>query len=145
MMDTVVEKSFFPLPALACVLSTVEAFDHVSSFHPHLLQTWSVPARSLCVSNSLVDKKLNAIGTKDALELTGKPANVRAALALKLHQEKLSGLHWEGLARRGKQKQMVFWTSIAVKDPSYPDPPLCINPLIYGDTVSYFVPDTNLM
>lgn len=74
-----------------------------------------------------------------------QPANVRAALALKLHQEKLSGLHWEGLARRGKQKQMVFWTSIAVKDPSYPDPPLCINPLIYGDTVSYFVPDTNLM
>ncbi|XP_024366475.1 uncharacterized protein [Physcomitrium patens] len=85
--------------------------------------------------DSLVDKKLNAIGTKEALELKGKAANAQAALAFKLYQEKFSGPRWEALAKRGAQKQRVLWASTGVKDPSYPDT-LYVNPLIGPDTVT---------
>ncbi|KAG0630283.1 hypothetical protein M758_1G167400 [Ceratodon purpureus] len=85
--------------------------------------------------DSLVDKKLNAIGTKEALELKGKAANAQAALAFKLYQEKFSGPRWEALAKRGAQKQRVLWASTGVKDPSYPDT-LYIDPLIGPDTVT---------
>jgi transaldolase len=92
--------------------------------------------------DSLVDKKLNAIGSEKALELKGKAANAQAALAFKLYQEKFSGPRWEALAKRGAQKQRVLWASTGVKDPSYPDT-LYVNPLIGPETVTT-MPDVAL-
>jgi transaldolase len=85
--------------------------------------------------DSLVDKKLNAIGTEEALSLKGKAANAQAALAFKAYQEKFSGPRWEALEKRGAKKQRVLWASTGVKDPSYPDT-LYVNPLIGPDTVT---------
>jgi transaldolase len=92
--------------------------------------------------DTLVDKKLTAIGTEEALALKGKAANAQAALAFKLYQEKFSGPRWEALAKRGAQKQRVLWASTGVKDPSYPDT-LYVNPLIGPDTVTT-MPDVAL-
>jgi transaldolase len=92
--------------------------------------------------DTLVDKKLTAIGTEEALALKGKAANAQAALAFKLYQEKFSGPRWEALAKRGAQKQRALWASTGVKDPSYPDT-LYVNPLIGPDTVTT-MPDVAL-
>jgi transaldolase len=85
--------------------------------------------------DSFVDKKLEAIGTEEALDLRGKAAVAQAALAFKLYQEKFSGPRWEALEQRGARKQRVLWASTSVKNPSYSDT-LYVNPLIGPDTVS---------
>ncbi|KAH9567258.1 hypothetical protein CY35_03G020200 [Sphagnum magellanicum] len=92
--------------------------------------------------DSFVDKKLEAIGTEEALDLCGKAAVAQAALAFKLYQEKFSGPRWEALEQRGARKQRVLWASTSVKNPSYSDT-LYVNPLIGPDTVTT-MPDAAL-
>lgn len=85
--------------------------------------------------DTLVDKKLEAIGTEEALALRGKAANAQAALAFKLYAEKFSGPRWEKLAAQGAKKQKLLWASTGVKNPAYPDTHY-IEPLIGPDTVN---------
>eukprot|EP00250_Pteridium_aquilinum_P018207 c23988_g1_i1 orf=226-1539(+) len=85
--------------------------------------------------DTLVDKRLEEIGTEEALALRGKAAVAQAALAYKLYQEKFSGPRWEALKSRGAQKQRVLWASTSVKNKAYPDT-LYVSPLIGPDTVS---------
>ncbi|KAL3690684.1 hypothetical protein R1sor_004335 [Riccia sorocarpa] len=83
----------------------------------------------------LVDKRLDKIGTEEALALRGKAANAQASLAFQLYQEKFSGPRWEALAKRGANKQRLLWASTGVKNPAYPDT-LYIAPLIGPGTVN---------
>lgn len=92
--------------------------------------------------DTLVDKRLEAIGTEEALALRGKAANAQAALAFKLFQEKFSGPRWKALEARGAKKQRALWASTSVKNPAYPDT-LYVDPLIGPDTVST-MPDAAL-
>ncbi|GLJ44605.1 hypothetical protein SUGI_0937480 [Cryptomeria japonica] len=85
--------------------------------------------------DTLIDKKLEKIGTESALLLRGKAATAQAALAYKLYQEKFSGPRWEALEKRGARKQRVLWASTSVKNPAYPDT-LYVNPLIGPDSVT---------
>jgi transaldolase len=85
--------------------------------------------------DTLVDKKLEAIGTEEALALRGKAANAQAALAFKLYVEKFSGPRWEKLAAQGAKKQKLLWASTGVKNPAYPDTHY-VDPLIGPDTVN---------
>ncbi|KAH7290595.1 hypothetical protein KP509_30G056600 [Ceratopteris richardii] len=85
--------------------------------------------------DTLIDKRLEALGTEEALALRGKAAVAQAALAYKLYQEKFSGPRWEALKARGAQKQRLLWASTSVKNKAYPDT-LYISPLIGPDTVS---------
>ena len=62
--------------------------------------------------DTLVDKKLEKIGTDDALALRGKAATAQAVLAFKLYQENFSGPRWEALEKRGAR---VLWASTSVK------------------------------
>lgn len=92
--------------------------------------------------DTLVDKRLEEIGTEEALALRGKAAIAQAALAYKLYQEKFSGPRWEALKSRGAQKQRLLWASTSVKNPAYPDTHY-VSPLIGPDTVST-MPDAAL-
>eukprot|EP00252_Welwitschia_mirabilis_P011326 TRINITY_DN2547_c0_g1_i2.p1 TRINITY_DN2547_c0_g1~~TRINITY_DN2547_c0_g1_i2.p1 ORF type:complete len:388 (+),score=86.95 TRINITY_DN2547_c0_g1_i2:243-1406(+) len=92
--------------------------------------------------DTLIDKKLEKIGTQEALALRGKAAIAQAVLAYKLYQEKFSGPRWEALERRGARKQRLLWASTGVKNPSYPDT-LYIDALIGPDTVTT-MPDVAL-
>ncbi|KAI5083152.1 hypothetical protein GOP47_0003450 [Adiantum capillus-veneris] len=85
--------------------------------------------------DSLIDKKLEEIGTEEALALRGKAAVAQATLAYKLYQSKFSGPRWEALKSRGAQKQRLLWASTSVKNQAYPDT-LYVSPLIGPDTVS---------
>jgi transaldolase len=67
------------------------------------------------------DKRLDAIGTKDALALRGKLAIANAKLAYEHYQESFSGRRWEYLAGKGAWPQRCLWASTSTKNPEYRD------------------------
>ncbi|KAG5042175.1 hypothetical protein JHK87_006090 [Glycine soja] len=84
-----------------------------------------------------LDKKLEQIGTTEALDLKGKGAVAQAVLAYQLYQKKISGPRWERLENRGAKKQRLMWASTNVKNPPYPDT-FYVNSVIGRDTISTF-------
>jgi transaldolase len=71
--------------------------------------------------DSEVDKRLNAVGTDEALALRGQAAIANARLAFAAYEEVFSGERWAALAAAGAQPQRPLWASTGVKDPSYRD------------------------
>ena len=82
-----------------------------------------------------VDRRLDAIGTPDALALRGKAAVAQAKLAYKSFVETFRGPRWEALAAKGAAVQRPLWASTSTKNPSYPDT-LYVDTLIGPDTVN---------
>src|ERR687897_2585428 len=82
-----------------------------------------------------VDRRLDAIGTGDALALKGQAAVAQAKLAYRLFRDRFAGERWERLAARGAQVQRPLWASTSTKNPSYPDT-LYVDSLIGPDTVN---------
>jgi transaldolase len=89
-----------------------------------------------------VDRRLDAIGTPEALELRGKAAIAQAKLAYKQFVETFSGPRWEALAARGARVQRPLWASTSTKNPNYPDT-LYVDELIGPDTVNT-LPDATI-
>lgn len=92
--------------------------------------------------DSEVDRRLDAIGTDDALGLRGRAAVAQGKLAYQLFVEVFSGPRWEALAARGARVQRPLWASTSTKNPAYPDT-LYVDELIGPDTVNT-LPDTTL-
>ncbi len=67
------------------------------------------------------DKRLEAIGAKQALELRGKLAVANAKLAYEHFREAFSGPRWEYLAGKGANTQRCLWASTSTKNPDYRD------------------------
>jgi transaldolase len=67
------------------------------------------------------DKRLEAIGTEEALALRGKLAIANAKLAYEHYLEAFSGLRWEALAGHGALPQRCLWASTSTKNPEYRD------------------------
>lgn len=88
------------------------------------------------------DRRLEAIGSPEALALRGKVAIANARLAYKLFLEKFQGPRWEALAARGARVQRPLWASTSTKNPAYPDT-LYVDTLIGPDTVNT-MPDATL-
>lgn len=90
-----------------------------------------------------VDKRLNAIGTDEALGLRGKAAVAQGQLAYELFEQTFVGDRWEALAAKGARLQRPLWASTSTKDPSYPDT-LYVDTLIGPNTVNT-LPDATLL
>ncbi|MCX7620198.1 MAG: transaldolase [Acidimicrobiales bacterium] len=88
------------------------------------------------------DRRLEAVGTPDALELRGKAAIANAKLAYQLFLERFSGDRWARLAARGARVQRPLWASTSTKNPTYPDT-IYVDELIGPDTVNT-MPDHTL-
>jgi transaldolase len=71
--------------------------------------------------DSEVDKRLDAIGTQDALDLRGKAAIAQAKIAYEMFEQTFSGEAWRLLAKLGAQVQRPLWASTSTKNPDYPD------------------------
>jgi transaldolase len=71
--------------------------------------------------DSEVDKRLNAIGTDEALALRGQAAIANARLAFAAYEEVFATDRWAALKAEGAQPQRPLWASTGVKDPSYRD------------------------
>jgi transaldolase len=82
-----------------------------------------------------VDKRLNAIGTPEALALKSKAAIANARLAYELYEQKLDTDRWRALAAKGAKVQRPLWASTSTKDPSLPDT-LYVVDLLVKDTVN---------
>ena len=89
-----------------------------------------------------VDRRLEAIGSDEALALRGKTAVAQAKLAYQLFLERFSGSRWEALAARGARVQRPLWASTSTKNPDYPDL-LYVDNLIGPHTVNT-LPDATL-
>ncbi|HEX4904053.1 MAG TPA: transaldolase family protein, partial [Acidimicrobiales bacterium] len=81
-----------------------------------------------------IDRRLEQIGTPEALALRGRAAIAQAKLAYRAFQTAFSGARWEALAAKGAAVQRPLWASTSTKNPSYPDT-LYVNALIGPDTV----------
>jgi transaldolase len=81
------------------------------------------------------DKRLEAIGSKDALALRGKLGIANAKLAYEHYQEAFSGERWEFLASKGANPQRCLWASTSTKNPEYRDV-MYVEELIGPDTVN---------
>ena len=68
-----------------------------------------------------IDKRLEEIGTDEALALRGKAGVANARLAYQAYEEVFSTPRWERLEAEGARKQRPLWASTGVKNPDYPD------------------------
>ena len=89
-----------------------------------------------------VDRRLDAIGTDEALGLKGRAAVANGKLAYARFLETFSGPRWEALVARGARVQRPLWASTSTKNPDYPDT-LYVDELIGPDTVNT-LPDNTL-
>jgi transaldolase len=87
------------------------------------------------------DKRLEAIGSKDALALRGKLAIANAKLAYEHYQQAFAGPRWEFLEGKGATKQRCLWASTSTKNPEYRDV-LYVEELIGPETVNTMPEET---
>jgi transaldolase len=92
--------------------------------------------------DSEIDKRLDVIGTSEALALKGKGAVAQGVLAYHLFKSRFSGPRWSRLAAHGARVQRPLWASTSTKNPAYPDT-LYVDSLIGPDTVNT-LPDATL-
>lgn len=82
-----------------------------------------------------IDKRLDALGTPDALALRGTAAINQARLAYALFQKTFSSPRWMALAQAGAAVQRPLWASTSTKNPAYRDT-MYVDQLIGPDTVN---------
>lgn len=114
----------------------------LEAFEGDLAGVHSVASFFVSRVDTLVDRRLEAIGTPEALALLGKAAVAQAQLAYQLFLERFSGPRWEALRARGACPQRPLWASTSTKNPAYPDL-LYVDSLIGPDTVNT-MPDATL-
>ncbi|WP_306233338.1 transaldolase [Agrococcus beijingensis] len=71
--------------------------------------------------DSEIDKRLDAIGTEEALALKGKAGIANAHLAYRVWQEAFQTERAQTLLAAGANTQRPLWASTGVKDPALPD------------------------
>ncbi len=83
-----------------------------------------------------IDKRLEKIGSDEALGLRGKAGIANSRLAYAAYQEVFeSGERFGALKANGARVQRVLWASTGVKNPDYPDT-LYVTELVAPDTVN---------
>lgn len=89
-----------------------------------------------------VDRRLDSVGTPEALALRGRAAVAQGQLAYAAFGETFAGPRWEALAARGARVQRPLWASTSTKNPDLPDT-LYVDTLIGPDSVNT-LPDATL-
>ncbi|MEW6133440.1 MAG: transaldolase [Pseudomonadota bacterium] len=93
--------------------------------------------------DTLVDKRLEALGTPQALALRGKTAVALARLSYQRYQDFFLGDDYFAHLRAHKvRSQYLLWASTGTKNPAYSDL-LYVEPLIGSDTINT-LPDKTL-
>jgi transaldolase len=87
------------------------------------------------------DKRLEAIGSNDALDLRGKLAIANAKLAYEHYGHAFSGPRWDFLGGKGANPQRCLWASTSTKNPAYRDV-LYVEELIGPQTVNTMPEET---
>ncbi|SED84221.1 transaldolase [Jiangella alba] len=85
--------------------------------------------------DSEIDKRLDAIGTGDALALRGQSAVANARLAYAAYEDVVAAERWQRLEAAGAQRQRPLWASTSTKNPDYDDT-MYVTQLVAPDTVN---------
>ncbi|MFG2480213.1 transaldolase [Streptomyces fagopyri] len=85
--------------------------------------------------DSEIDKRLEKVGTDEALALKGRAALANARLAYEAYEDVFGAARWTALATAGANKQRPLWASTGVKDPAYKDT-LYVDELVAPGTVN---------
>ncbi|HLR85764.1 MAG TPA: transaldolase [Nocardioidaceae bacterium] len=85
--------------------------------------------------DSEIDKRLDSIGTDEALALRGKAAVANARLAFELYEQEFASERARDLMAAGANTQRPLWASTGVKNPDYPDT-MYVDDLIVEPTVN---------
>ena len=97
--------------------------------------TSSVASFFISRTDTEIDRRLEAVGTPEALALRGRAAVAQGQVAYDLFRQAFSGPRWEALVARGARVQRPLWASTSTKNPAYPDT-LYVDTLIGPDTVN---------
>lgn len=109
--------------------------DRLASGEQDLSNIASVASFFISRVDTEVDRRLEAVGTEEALALRGKAAVTQGQLAYAAAQEVFTGERWERLAAHGARPQRPLWASTSTKNPAYPDT-LYVDQLIGPGTVN---------
>ena len=82
-----------------------------------------------------IDKRLEKIGTDEALALRGKAGVANSRLAYAAFQDVFQGSRWAQLTAQGAKAQRPLWASTGVKNPDYSDT-MYVTELTVADTVN---------
>ena len=85
--------------------------------------------------DSEVDKRLDTIGTEQALALRGQAAVANARLAYQAYEQVVAAERWQRLEQAGASRQRPLWASTSTKNPDYSDT-LYVTELVAPDTVN---------
>ena len=85
--------------------------------------------------DSEVDKRLEAIGSDEALALQGKAAVANALVAYGAFEEVFGSERWRDLEAQGAKRQRPLWASTGVKNPDYDDT-MYVRDLVVAETVN---------
>jgi transaldolase len=92
--------------------------------------------------DTLVDERLEALGSPEALALRGKSAVALAKLAYQRYRDLFQHTSFSDLRRRGARPQFLLWASTGTKNPAYSDVHY-VEPLIGPETINT-MPDATL-
>jgi transaldolase len=113
-----------------------------------LIESGGDPSRVASVASYFVsrvdteaDKRLEAIGSEEALALRGKLAIANAKLAYQTYLEEFSTDRWKPLEEKGATRQRCLWASTSVKNPEYRDT-MYVEELIGPETVNTMPEET---
>jgi transaldolase len=81
----------------------------------------SVASLSVSRVDAEVDRRLDAIGSVEAMKLRGRAAIANARLACRIQEEVFGTQRWRRLAEAGARPQRLLWASTGVTDPRYAD------------------------
>jgi len=102
----------------------------------------SVASFFISRTDTEVDRRLQEIGSEEALRLRGKAAVAQAQVAYQHFLTTFSGPRWQALSDKGAQVQRPLWASTSTKNPEYPDT-LYVDELIGPNTVNT-MPDNTI-
>ncbi len=102
----------------------------------------SVASVFLSRVDTLVDQRIDAIGSAHALALRGKTGVALAKCCHQRYQELFHGTDFAALAAAGVQRQTPLWASTGTKNPDYSDL-LYVEPLIGKESINT-LPDATL-
>jgi transaldolase len=121
-------------------LAGIEAAQHAGA---DVSQIHSVASLFVSRADNEVDKRLEAIGTVEALRLRGQAGVANARLAYAAYQQVFeAGPRYTALRAAGARVQRPLWASTGVKNTAYPDT-LYVTELVAPNTVST-IPEATL-
>ena len=85
--------------------------------------------------DSEVDKRLETIGSDEALALRGKAAVANALVAYGAFEDVFGSDRWRALEAKGAKRQRPLWASTGVKNPDYDDT-MYVRDLVVAETVN---------